>query len=128
MKFIATLFRVSPFQTQNLMANIDTKGLVKSDYGDLLSRVTVRYGQLAPRFKLFIQEGSISFAGMEAMTFDIKAENLPHAALVQFLDPLEPGDVARIDGGLRSELERLSIDQFQFKDHHWRMEVQVKGN
>lgn len=122
MKVIATLFRVSPFPTANLIANIP-----KGDPSDLMGRITTRFGPLAPRFKIFVQDNKKSYAGMEVMSFDVKAENLPHAALV-LADPISPEEINRVDGGLRSEMERLGIDQSRFDDHHWRMEVQVKGN
>ena len=126
MKIICSLIRICPFPTENLEANL-TAPIGAAIAKSLEERLADRFGPLAPRFKIWRQDGKRSYAGIEVMTFDFNAENTPQAGLVM-VDPIIAEEVQQVDGALRSEMERLGIDQFKMKDHHWRMEYKQKGN
>lgn len=127
MKIICTLFRVSPFPTANIEANLASPGPQPATAVPLTERLADRFGPLAPRFKIWLQTSKKSYAGIEVMTFDFKATDVPQAGLI-LADPVCPDEIQRVDGALRSEMERLGIDQNKISDHHWRMEYRQQGN
>ena len=93
----------------------------------------------APRLRIFWPEAvpvpeteSMDFVtskvifGMEMLAFDINCENVPFAGLCG-CDPMDPTDVARADGALRSELERMGLS-CEINDFDWRVAYELTGN
>jgi hypothetical protein len=64
--------------------------------------------------------------GMEMLAFDVACEKIPFAGLCG-CDPMDPVDVARADGALRSELERFGLS-CEIDNFEWRVEYNLAGN
>jgi hypothetical protein len=123
MKLEVTLYRVASIPTGDLAAN-----LKKTEGGVTEAQLRERFGVLAPRFKIWVGpvQPRKSLAGMEVMSFSVLDAAVPQAGLVHG-DPIDPQELARIDGGLRGELERLGI-QSDAAEYEWRLHYVVKGN
>ena len=78
---------------------------------------TVRSAALQDRMKLVI-------AGIEVEAFDVRAEGLPFAGMIH-ADPLDSIDMAREEGALRAELERIGL-RVEVEKLEWRFSYEVK--
>lgn len=120
MKLLVALYRTVDFPSAWLTANINAVSGVS-----LQSSLAQRFGPFAPRMKFF-ESSAKTTAGIEVMSFDVEAGETPQAGVVM-ADPIDPVEINRVDGALRSELERMGIpmdaDNFQ-----WRIYYQTKGN
>ena len=63
--------------------------------------------------------------GMEMLAFDVTCEKVPFAGLCG-CDPMDPVDVARADGALRSELERFGLS-CEIEELDWRVAYESEG-
>lgn len=122
MKLIVSLYRTVDFGADWLLANIPHPALTDSTIETSLRE---RFGPLAPRFKIW-RTTQKATAGIEVMTFDVDACDTPQAGLL-LADPIDPGEIAMVDGALRSELERLGIP-IEPALIQWRLSYQTKGN
>ena len=73
---------------------------------------------LQDRMKLVI-------AGIEVEAFDVRAEGLPFAGMIH-ADPLDSIDMAREEGALRAELERIGL-RVEVEKLEWRFSYEVKA-
>lgn len=63
-------------------------------------------------------------AGIEVEAFDVRAEGLPFAGMIH-ADPLDSIDMAREEGALRAELERIGL-RVEVEKLEWRFSYEVK--
>lgn len=78
---------------------------------------TVRSAAFQDRMKLVI-------AGIEVEAFDVRAEGIPFAGMIH-ADPLDSIDMAREEGALRAELERIGL-RVEVEKLEWRFSYEVK--
>ena len=132
MKLKVTILRCAAVPTDHLLVDVSGENNPVEAFKD-------RYRPFAPRLLIFwppqhpvyedggpeIHKGKTT-VGIECMTFDVSDANVPMAGIV-LADPLRGEDVARVDGALLSELERLGtpIDDDQIE---WKTYYEVKGN
>lgn len=103
----------------------------------VLAGLRKTFGPLGPRIRVFFPEqkrdgpapvltpgSAMVVVGIEVEAFDVKAPGLPFAGLVH-ADPLDAVDMAREDGALRGELERLGI-QVEVDQMEWRFSYELK--
>jgi hypothetical protein len=64
--------------------------------------------------------------GIEVESFDVRAAGIPFAGVVH-ADPLDSLDLAREEGALRAELERIGLS-VEVKEFEWRFSYEVKEN
>ena len=85
-------------------------------------------GPLGPRIRFFFPEpGSrLAIAGIEVEAFDVRAEGIPFAGVVH-ADPLDSLDMAREEGALRAELERIGL-RVEVEKLEWRFSYDVKAD
>jgi hypothetical protein len=88
------------------------------------------FAPFAPRVRIFWVSDDLSVAhtlvGIEVMSFTLPEVNLPQAGVVQW-DPMSPDDLARADGALQSELDRIGIPTDHDK-YEWRCSYNARGN
>lgn len=121
MKINVSLYRVVVVKTDHLIANLNANISVE-EYVKNPNKIEVdlknRFGVLAPRFKIWVQSKTKSIAGIETMSSSIPVENVPQAGIIN-CDPVIPSEIDRIDGALRSELERMGIST-DIEQYDWR--------
>jgi hypothetical protein len=120
MKLIVSLYRTVDFGADWLKANLPVESSKT-----LEEAIRDRFGPPAPRFRIW-KTSRKATAGIEVMTFDVDKCDTPQAGLV-LADPMDELEVARIDGALRSELERLGIPM-DAENIQWRLNYETKGN
>ncbi len=64
-------------------------------------------------------------AGIEVEAFDVRAEGIPVAGVVH-ADPMDSIDMAREEGALRAELERIGL-RVEVEKLEWRFSYEVKA-
>ena len=129
MKLIVKMYRVTTVRTDELIAaaGYDPDSITNTE--KLISVMREKFAPFAPRFKIFYPaeiDALTTVAGMEAMSFDVSEAEHPRAGLV-LVDPMDPNDVARTDGALESELNRIGVGT-DFVGYEWRLAYEVKGN
>ena len=70
----------------------------------------------------------VAIVGMRVMAFDMDRAEIPHAASVE-IDPLNAGDIDRLDGSLRSEIQRITeyqADAFP-EEFQWRAVYEIQA-
>lgn len=95
---------------------------------EIMRYLMEQYGPLPPRFLIHFPEsktGNVTVS-TEVMRWDFLEEDIPISAIVS-ADPMEPKDIAMIDGALRGELERLGISR-EVDDFQWRAMYSITGN
>ena len=122
MKLIVSLYRTVDFGADWLKANLPIEAGVSKPLDEALRE---RFGPQAPRFRIW-KTARKATAGIEVMTFDVDKCDTPQAGLVM-ADPRDSLEVARVDGALRSELERLGIP-VDAENIQWRLNYETKGN
>jgi hypothetical protein len=92
----------------------------------ILDGLRKTFGPLGPRIRFFFPEPGIKLAivGIEVEAFDIRADGIPFAGIVH-ADPLDSLDLAREEGALRAELERLGL-RVEVEELEWRFSYDVK--
>ena len=140
MKLTIKLYRCTTVPTEWLTNIV---GLGKdADAARIDAAIRKQFYPFAPRFRIFygaafagskdslptdvIETASKTVIGIEAMSFDVSDFNVPFAGLIS-ADPINPVDVARIDGALESELSRIGI-AVEFEKFEWRTLAEAKGN
>lgn len=98
------------------------------------------FGPLGPRVRIFIPDPQVDadgkqvphpgtllvVVGIEVESFDVRAPGLPFAGF-SHADPLDEVDLAREEGALRGEMERLGI-RVDVDEMEWRVSYEVKGD
>lgn len=123
------LYRVTTIRTAELLAGAGLDVDKAMDGPELLAIIKQKYKPMAQRFKIFAPPDttvSKTVVGMEAIAFDIPNANVAMSGLV-YADPMTPEDIARLDGAIESELNRLNCGT-DFKGYEWRCAYEVKGN
>lgn len=142
MKLTIKLYRVTTIPTEWLTSIV---GLPKDAQTPAIdAKIREEFYPFAPRFCIFygatftdqasrdalppevVETASKTVIGIEAMSFDISDFNVPFAGLIS-ADPIDPVDVARIDGALESEMSRMGIAT-EFENYEWRTMAESKGN
>ena len=129
MKLIVKLYRVTTIRTAELMAGCGLDPEKVIDGAALLTAVKNKFKPLAPRFHIFAPPDTTvkkTVVGTEAISFDVLEADAPMAGLV-YADPMKPEDIARIDGSIESELNRLNCST-DFIGYEWRCAYTVIGN
>ena len=123
-KVTVRLYRVTTIPTAELIAAVggDPKQDVPTPILDKNVREKFKY--FNPGFKIFYSTTVKTVVGMEAMIFDISTPSVAMAGLISS-DPLDPIDVARIEGALEGELNRMRIGT-DFQNYEWRFEYEWK--
>lgn len=83
-------------------------------------------GPLGPRIRFFFPEpgAKLALAGIEVEAFDVRAPGIPFAG-VTHADPLDSLDLAREEGALRAELERIGL-RVEVEELEWRFSYETK--
>jgi hypothetical protein len=120
MKITVKICRVAKVPTQFLRgcvgADIDTPP------SQVFSKIIENFGPIAPGVDFFV-ESSKAVITKEVMAFNIQAKDMPFAGLAT-ADMLTPNDIARVDGGIESELARMGITSDP-KEYEWRALYEV---
>jgi hypothetical protein len=80
------------------------------------------FGPLTPGLLFFVEDTKTVIV-KEVMSFNIKAQNLPFAGLVD-ADMLSPREISRVDGAIESELARMGISSVP-EEFEWRALYEV---
>ena len=146
MKLTIKLYRVVTVPTEWLNSVV---GLGKdAETAKIDAKIREEFYPFAPRFRIFygttltkqaskealenavpsevLEAASKTVIGIEAMSFDVSDFNVPFAGLIS-ADPIDPVDVARIDGALESEMGRMGIAT-EFEKFEWRTFAEARGN
>lgn len=131
MKLTVNLYRVTTIPTSELIAaaQLNPEEIDITEQSEQVARkLREEFYPHSPRFKVFWETATSAkiVVGMQAMAFDVRQAEVPQAGTV-FSDPMDPRDVARIDGALEGELNRMNIST-EFEGYEWRLSYQVKGN
>ena len=123
-KVTVRLYRITTIPTTELIAAVgeDPKEDIPSIGLDKLIKEKFRY--FNPGFKIFYSTSVKTVVGMEAMVFDITTPSMAMAGLISS-DPLNPIDVARIEGALEGELNKMGIGT-NFQNYEWRVAYEWK--
>jgi len=99
---------------------------VEADGKAILDGLRKSLGPLGPRIRFFFPEHGIRLAivGIEVEAFEVRAEGIPFAGVVH-ADPLDSLDLAREEGALRAELERIGL-RVEVEKLEWRFSYEVK--
>jgi len=97
----------------------------------ILAGLRKTFGPLGPRIRIFFPERGADrgpgdatpstatvVVGIEVESFDVRAPGLPFAGMCH-ADPLDEVDLAREEGALRAEMERLGI-RVEVEHMEWR--------
>jgi hypothetical protein len=98
----------------------------------ILTGLRQSLGPLGPRIKFFFPDADntvhdrmkLVIAGIEVEAFDVRAEGIPFAGVVH-ADPMDSIDMAREEGALRAELERIGL-RVEVEKLEWRFSYEVK--
>lgn len=98
----------------------------------ILTGLRQSLGPLGPRIRFFFPDTTdaaqdrlkLVIAGIEVEAFDVRAEGIPFAGVVH-ADPLDSIDMAREEGALRAELERIGL-RVEVGKLEWRFSYEVK--
>lgn len=88
------------------------------------AKILENFAPLAPGFDFYI-ESSKSLVTKEVMAFNIQAKNTPFACGMSTADMLDPIEIARVDGAIESELNRMGISSTP-GDYEYRVLYEVE--
>jgi len=94
---------------------------------EVLDGLRKSLGPLGPRIRFFFPEpktGLLATVGIEVESFDVRAPGIPFAGVIH-ADPLDSLDLAREEGALRAELERIGL-RVEVEELEWRFSYEVK--
>lgn len=129
MRVIFKIYRVARIETRDIKAAVGLGLADSNDKADMAIRD--KYGPLAYNFKIFWPSPDgfkTTIAGVEAMGFDLgEPGGTPSSAegLVT-CGPIDSKLTHRIDGALKSELERIGI-WTEADDYSWRGWYEIKN-
>jgi len=96
--------------------------------GAILDGIRKTLGPLGPRIRFFFPElgAKLAIIGIEVEAFDVRASGIPFAGVVH-ADPLDSLDLAREEGALRAEMERIGL-RVEVEDLEWRFSYESKAD
>ena len=119
MKWKVTIYRATTIRTADLISVVNGPADKALKAAEIRELVKQEFYPQPPGFKIFYAPSDLTktTVGFEAMCFDIVEANVPMAALVT-LDPVDPNDVARMEGAVEGELNRMGLST-NFEGYGW---------
>jgi hypothetical protein len=128
MKWKVTIYRATTIRTSDLISVVNGPADKPLTSVEIRELVKAEFYPQPPGFKIFYAPSDITktTVGFEAMCFDIVEEAVPMAALVS-LDPMDPQDVARMEGAVEGELNRMGLST-NYEGYNWYAVAEKTGN
>lgn len=141
MKLKVKIFRTVTVRVGELLSQVglDYERDAGLAMAEVIRRFRAEMGPLHPSLEVFWPRAETlgeaihyrAQAGLQAITFDIldikiEGQTTPIEGMV-LTDPMDPVDVARLDGALEGELNRIGVST-NFEGYEYRCTYKVDGN